>query len=180
MSEDTKTPDTKPAEAVTEVVVEEPVDRWSEKQRELINQILASSTATECDKVSTFPTFNIKPDALSKEMENLFNKHNFDVLKSHTCVDWIEEGEFELLYLLFSTTHLDHIWVSTRVSRENPVINTVSNIYPVAEFQEREVYDLFGVQFGGNKDLRRIFLDDDWEGYPLRKDYKDDFMLEKP
>jgi NADH:ubiquinone oxidoreductase subunit C len=55
----------------------------------------------------------------------------------------------------------------------------VSDIWRTAEFHEREVYDLFGIRFENHPDLRRLFLDDDWVGYPLRKDYKDSFTLER-
>ncbi|MEK6704917.1 MAG: NADH-quinone oxidoreductase subunit C [Bdellovibrionota bacterium] len=104
----------------------------------------------------------------------------FDMLLSHTAVDWIDEGWFELVYLLYSTKHGHYLMVSTFIPRESPVIATVSPIWKIAEWQEREVYDMFGVLYEDHPDLRRIFLDDDWEGFPLRKDYKDDFMLERP
>jgi len=163
------------AEATPEVV-----DPWSPEQRSLVDELTKTNSATLCDKISTFPTIIIPADSLSEYMTNLFETHKFDMLKSHTCVDWPEEEEFELITLLFSTTSLQHIWVSARVPRTNPVISTISHIWPIAEFQEREVYDLFGILYENHKDLRRLFLDDDWEGFPLRKDFKDDFMLERP
>jgi len=60
----------------------------------------------------------------------------------------------------------------------NPEVVTVSDVWMAAEFYEREVFDLFGIKFTNHPDLRRIFLDDDWVGYPLRKDYKDEFTIE--
>ena len=60
-----------------------------------------------------------------------------------------------------------------------PTIPTVSDIWCAAEYYEREVFDLFGIQFQNHPDLRRLFLDDDWIGYPLRKDYKDSFTLDR-
>jgi NADH-quinone oxidoreductase subunit C len=62
--------------------------------------------------------------------------------------------------------------------KANPLIPSVSNLWKAAEFYEREVFDLFGIRFEGHPDLRRIFLDDDWTGFPLRKDYKDEFTLQ--
>jgi NADH:ubiquinone oxidoreductase subunit C len=72
------------------------------------------------------------------------------------------------------------VYVVTSVARDNPLVPTVMDIWPIAEWQEREVYDLFGVLYDGHPDLRRLFLEDDWVGFPLRKDYEDDFMLEPP
>ena len=62
--------------------------------------------------------------------------------------------------------------------KANPVLPSVSSVWKSAEFFEREVFDLFGIKFEGHPDLRRLFLDDEWQGFPLRKDYKDSFILE--
>ena len=102
----------------------------------------------------------------------------FDMLCAHTAVDRLEAGQFELIYQLYSTKFRHYLMLSVLVGRENPVVASVSSVWKIAEWQEREVYDLFGVLYENHSDLRRIFLEDDWEGYPLRKDYKDDFMLE--
>lgn len=104
----------------------------------------------------------------------------FDLLLAHTAVDWAAENRFELVYQLYSTVHGHRLMVSTSVDRSDPVVPTVSGIWPIAEWQEREVYDMFGVQYDGHPDLRRVFLEDDWVGFPLRKDYQDDHMLERP
>lgn len=103
----------------------------------------------------------------------------FDQLLTHTAVDWPDQGEFELVYILFSITHGHTLMVSTRVPRANPVTPTVSGLWAIAEWQEREAYDLLGILYDGHADLRRLFLEDDWVGHPLRKDYQDDFMLVK-
>jgi len=104
---------------------------------------------------------------------------SFDMLYDHTAIDWIYKNEFELIYNLYSTTYGYHIIVSVNISRSDPRIITVSNIWSISEWQERETYDLFGILYEDHKDLRRLFLNDDWNGYPLRKDYKDNFMLER-
>ena len=104
----------------------------------------------------------------------------FDLLLDHTVIDWLERGLFELVYNLYSTRHGHYLMVSTLVPRDNPIAPTVSNVWPIAHWQEREVYDMFGVQYDGHTDLRRVFLDDDWQGFPLRKDYSDPDMLELP
>ncbi|MCM2322503.1 MAG: NADH-quinone oxidoreductase subunit C [Oligoflexia bacterium] len=104
----------------------------------------------------------------------------FDMLCTHTAIDWIAEARLELVYCLYSTVHRHYLVVSASVPREAAVMPSMQALWPIAEWQEREVYDLFGVRYTGHPDLRRILLDDDWQGFPLRKDYRDDFMLEGP
>ncbi len=104
---------------------------------------------------------------------------NFDFLLAHTAVHWNEANKIELLYQLYSTEKRHYCLVSTEVAADKPVVKSVSALWRIAEWQEREVYDLFGVLYEGHPDLRRLFLDDSWQGFPLRKDYKDDFMLER-
>lgn len=135
----------------------------------------------ECSNIrSSFPNFNIPSHKYVQTLSKMKVDLKFDFFKSHTCVDWPADNQFELMTLLFSTHHLKHIWISVFISRDNPLLDTASSLYPIAEFQEREVYDLFGILYRNHSDLRRIFLDDDWQGFPLRKDYHDDFMLARP
>lgn len=132
----------------------------------------------QCDKTA----INVPPEALLKLMQRLHDEPAlaFDMLYTHTAVDYPAENRFELVYLLASLKHGHHLTVTTSISREKPEVPTVSSIWRIAEWQEREVYDLFGILYDGHPDLRRVFLEDDWKGFPLRKDYKDDFMLEMP
>lgn len=89
-----------------------------------------------------------------------------------TCIDW--EQYFEMVYILESFNHGHELKVKVQLEdRENPKIDTVTDIWPGAELPEDEVYDLFGIYFTDHPNLRRIFLDEDWEGHPLRKDYYD-------
>ncbi|HPD65530.1 MAG TPA: NADH-quinone oxidoreductase subunit C [Bacteroidia bacterium] len=100
----------------------------------------------------------------------------FDYLFNMTAVDWLEY--FTLVYHLENTDTKDCIVVKTKLAdRENAEAGSVYGIWPSAEFYEREVYDLFGVKFTGHPDLRRIFLEDDWHGHPLRKDYIDEINI---
>jgi NADH:ubiquinone oxidoreductase subunit C len=96
---------------------------------------------------------------------------NFDYLFCITCVDW--KTHFTMVYHLTSTIHRHTIVVKSKLDRINPEIETVSDIWRTAEFHEREVYDLFGVNFINHPDLRRLFMTDEWNGWPLRKDYED-------
>ena len=136
----------------------------------------AEPLLTEC----SFPAIKIDAKNLQQGLSVARDDHElaFDVLLDHTAVDWPEKSEFELIYHLFSTKTGRYLSVITNIPRANPIVTTAVGIWPVAELQEREVYDLFGVLYDGHPDLRRLFLDDDWQGFPLRKDYKDDFMLE--
>lgn len=104
----------------------------------------------------------------------------FDMLLDHTAVDWPEQGRFELLYRLFSLRHGHQVLVCADAPREHPMAPTASGLWASAEFLEREVYDLFGIEYDEHPDLRRVFLEDDWQGHPLRKDYQDPGMLEDP
>jgi NADH-quinone oxidoreductase subunit C len=101
----------------------------------------------------------------------------FDMLTAHTVVDRLEQNVFELVYYLYSLKNRKRLLVSVSIPRDNPVVATLSQVWKIAEFQEREAYDLFGIQYDNHPDLRRVFLEDDWKGFPLRKDYQDDFML---
>ena len=96
---------------------------------------------------------------------------DFDYLFCVTCVDW--KTHLTMVYHLESTLHRHTLVVKSRLDRDRPEIATVSDIFRTAEFHEREAYDLFGVNFTGHPDLRRLFLSEDWKGWPLRKDYED-------
>ncbi len=124
--------------------------------------------------------FDVQGENLLKAMKILKEQEGFLMLLDHVAVDWIKEDQFELFYELYSLKINKRLRVSTRVSRTKPVVKSLSSIWSCAEFQEREVFDLMGIRYEGHPDLRRLFLDDDWAGYPLQKDYKDDFMLELP
>jgi NADH-quinone oxidoreductase subunit C len=96
---------------------------------------------------------------------------DFDYLFCVTGVDW--KTHFTMVYHLTSTEHRHTVVVKVKLERDRPVIRTVADIWRTAEFHEREVYDLFGIEFTGHPDLRRLFMTDDWKGWPLRKDYED-------
>ena len=95
----------------------------------------------------------------------------FDYLFCITCVDW--KTHFTMVYHLTSTIHRHTVVVKSKLDHINPEIETVCDIWRTAEFHEREAFDLFGVKFNNHPDLRRLFMTDDWKGWPLRKDYED-------
>lgn len=94
------------------------------------------------------------------------------------CLSGADFPEYMTVYYhLESTSHKHAMLLKVNSEgRENPVIDSVSDIWLTAEFHEREIYDLLGVKFNNHPDLRRLFLGDDW-GYPLRKDYVDDVRI---
>jgi NADH-quinone oxidoreductase subunit C len=100
---------------------------------------------------------------------------SFDYL---SCLSGVDYGkDLGVVYHLFSTKHKHAIVLKTRTAdRENPHLDTVSDIWKTADFHEREVFDLLGIRFNNHPDLRRLFLDSSW-GYPLRKDYVDDINI---
>lgn len=95
----------------------------------------------------------------------------YDYLFCVTAVDW--RTHFTMVYHLTSTVYRHTMVVKIKLDRDRPEIRTVSDIWRTAEFHEREAYDLFGVVFLEHPDLRRLFMTDDWKGWPLRKDYED-------
>ncbi|HYH55364.1 MAG TPA: NADH-quinone oxidoreductase subunit C [Anseongella sp.] len=102
----------------------------------------------------------------------------FDFLSCLSGVDYgPESGEFGVVYHLASIPYKTFFVLKVRVkggrdTRELPSVPSVSGVWRTAEWHEREAYDLVGIRFTGHPDLRRILLPDDWEGHPLRKDYK--------
>jgi len=101
----------------------------------------------------------------------------FDFLFCVTCVDW--KTHLTMVYHLTSTVHGHTLVIKSKLDRNDPVIDTVSDIWRTAEFHEREAYDLFGVKFEGHPDLRRLFMTEGWNGWPLRKDYEDPINMIK-
>jgi NADH-quinone oxidoreductase subunit C len=95
---------------------------------------------------------------------------NFDLLNAITAVDWIDC--FEMVYHITSTSRNVRGVIKSRVyGRDNPEVPSVISVWAGAGLQEREIYDLMGVSFVGHPDLRRIFLWEGFEGFPLRRDY---------
>ena len=96
----------------------------------------------------------------------------FDYLSDATSVDRFPvEPRFELNYHLVSISNKTKLRLRTRVSGADPVVDSLVPVWPGAGWLEREIFDLMGIRFDGHPDLRRILLPDDWEGYPLRRDF---------
>jgi len=97
---------------------------------------------------------------------------NFDSLADLTCVDWEpSDPRFEVVYHLFSTVTMKRVRLKVRLSGDDARVDSLTPIWPGANFFEREVFDLFGVRFQEHPNLKRILMPENWEGHPLRKDY---------
>jgi NADH-quinone oxidoreductase subunit C len=95
-----------------------------------------------------------------------------DFLSDLTCADYYpRQPRFEMAYHLLSIKRKERIRLKVRLDGDDPVIESITAVWPSANFFEREVFDLFGVRFLGHPYLRRIMMPEDWEGHPLRKDY---------
>ncbi|MDQ3804261.1 MAG: NADH-quinone oxidoreductase subunit C, partial [Acidobacteriota bacterium] len=101
----------------------------------------------------------------------------FDYLSDLTCVHWPERDEapFEIVYNLYSTSKNERVRLKVAAG-EGEGVESVTGVWPAANWMEREVFDLFGVRFRNHPDLRRLLLPPDWDGHPLRKDYPLEFM----
>lgn len=147
---------------------------------QLKERILAIEPTAEVAKGTQYLTAKVAPEklhALATELR-YSSDTNFDYLFNLTGMDYGDS--LGVIYFLESTTLKHQVVLKTSVTdREKPAIDTVCDIWRTAEFLEREVFDFFGINFINHPDMRRIFLDDDWVGFPLRKDYTDSFTLVK-
>jgi NADH-quinone oxidoreductase subunit C len=144
----------------------------------LKDKILNLVPGAEFQENKQYVTFLIPADKMHELALKLTNEteFNFDYLFCLSGVDMVKY--LEVVYHLESTVHRHELVLKVRTAdRENPVVDTVCDIWKTAEFHEREVYDLLGIKFNHHPDMRRIFLDEDWKGHPLRKDYVDEVNI---
>lgn len=134
------------------------------------------------EKAADRTAITVSAEQLMSVMLKLRNQDTlkFDMLCCSTAIDWLKDGKIELVYELYSTTHKHYLMVTVLLDRTNAIAPSLCSIWEIAEWQEREMYDLFGIRFTQHPDLRRLLLEDNWQGHPLLKDYVDDFMLERP
>lgn len=127
------------------------------------------------DESSTPKVIKISTLDLKTVCERLYKDPTafFDMLSCITGVDnGVEAGTMDVVYNLYSIPFDHHIAVKVVLSRQNPEVDSVIDIWKTANWHERELFDMFGIMVKGHPDLRRILMPADWEGYPLRKDYK--------
>ena len=112
----------------------------------------------------------LEPAMLRTEMKAL-KQAGYDYLANLVGMDWGGGGGLGVVYELENTVTHATTWLKTSTTdRENPILPTVSDMWDIANIYEREVYDFYGIKFAGHPDMRRIFLREDWVGFPMRKD----------
>ena len=96
----------------------------------------------------------------------------YNFFEDVTAVDWFPSSpRFQLSYHIVSHSYKERIRLRVMVDGEEPAVESITSVWPSANFYEREIFDLFGIRFEGHPDLRRIMMPDEWQGHPLRKDY---------
>jgi len=99
-------------------------------------------------------------------------KAGYNFFEDLTAVDWFPSSpRFQLSYHILSHSFKEHIRLRAMLDEAEPAVDSITPVWPAADFYEREVFDLFGIRFEGHPNLRRIMMPDDWKGHPLRKDY---------
>ena len=125
-----------------------------------------------------FAVVTVAPDKLLSLLKNLKESPEtaFDFLFCITGADW--NNKLMVIYHLESTLHKHRIEIKTGTDdREKPILDSVYSLYKGAELHENEIFDLFGITFKGHPNLRRMFMPEDWAGFPLRKDYVDEVNI---
>lgn len=147
--------------------------------RDELQKVLGSGATWELN--GKLPAFRVPPANIHAEALKLKNV-GFDYCLLVTAADYIKENRFEMVYVLTNFKDGREVALVADIPRDAAAIDTVSDLWPTAEWHEREVFDLFGIKFNNHQDLRRILLDDTWTGHPLRKDYADDLhqMVKRP
>ncbi|WP_306550985.1 NADH-quinone oxidoreductase subunit C [Daejeonella sp.] len=147
--------------------------------KRLLSEKFGSDVIIEDQKGGLQPALVISPNSIGSVCEELRDNKNtwFDFLSCLTGIDHgVENNKFSVVYHLASIPHKHQLVLKVIIDHDRsldslPSFISVSDIWKTAEWHEREAFDLLGIQFEGHPDLRRILLPDDWEGYPLRKDY---------
>ncbi|HEV2279921.1 MAG TPA: NADH-quinone oxidoreductase subunit C [Acidobacteriaceae bacterium] len=116
-------------------------------------------------------TLVIAPDAIRQVCRTL-QQAGYNFFEDITCVDWTpSEPRFQVTYHILSHKLKERVRLHVMVESMDPSVDSITSVWPAANFYEREVWDLFGVRFNGHPGLRRIMMPEDWNGHPLRKDY---------
>ena len=139
-----------------------------------LQEALPGANVESAPSVDLQSTFYVSRDDVPAIARVLRDREDlrFELLAELTAADfWPQEPRFELIYILVSLEHRLRVRMKVRLHDADAHVATVSDVWPAANWLEREVWDLFGIVFDRHPDPRRLLMPDDWEGYPLRKDY---------
>lgn len=118
------------------------------------------------------PTFIVPAAEIQDVLRYLRDEKRYNMLVDVTAIDWYpKEPRFQVVYNMLSLERLKTIRLKVNLPGEKPKVPTVTNLFPGANWYEREVFDLFGIDFEGHPDMRRIEMPEDWDGHPLQKTY---------
>lgn len=132
------------------------------------NRDAVQSARFDRDELSIY----VAREAIREACSQLKTQGLTDFLSDVTCADFFPRvPRFEMAYHLLSIKRKERVRLKVRLEGDDPVVESITPVWPSANFFEREVFDLFGVRFLGHPYLRRIMMPEDWEGHPLRKDY---------
>ena len=125
------------------------------------------------DERKGYEGYLVEASKLVEFATTLRDEFGYDFLSSVTGVDYLPEEKMEVVYHIYKSTGGGALIFKVQVPRQTPVVPSLYDVFPGADFQEREAWDLLGIQFEGHPDLRRILMWEGFEGYPLRKDWKE-------
>jgi NADH-quinone oxidoreductase subunit C len=150
-------------EAVREALAEHPV------LRPTLDALQGFTTDAKWDRGEL--TLTVAPESIVPAVTAAKNA-GYNFFEDCTAVDWFpSEPRFQVSYSLLSHRLKTRIRIIARLPGDNPTIDSITGVWPSANFYEREVFDLFGINFPGHPRLTRIMMPDNWNGHPLRKDY---------
>ncbi|MDK2894446.1 MAG: NADH-quinone oxidoreductase subunit [Moorella sp. (in: firmicutes)] len=138
----------------------------------LIEELQGLFPGVQGEEGVDMPALVVPADQLLAVMKELKERRGYNFLTDLTAVDYKDEDRIEMVYHLLAVPEAKELRVKVNLSRRHPEVPSLTAIWPAAEVQEREVYDLMGVIFKGHPNLKRILCPDDFSGHPLRKDFQ--------
>jgi len=142
---------------------------------QLVELLKEVASEIQVDEKSSPKAIIVPSTDIKKVCKELYQNSStyFDMLSCLTGIDnGTAAGTMEVVYNLYSIPFNHHLMIKVILPRENPEVDSISSIWRGADWYEREAFDMYGIKFIGHPDLRRILMPADWEGFPLRKDYK--------
>jgi NADH-quinone oxidoreductase subunit C/D len=147
-----------------------------EAQESVVERLEQFPEGVELDEREGYEGYIVPPGKLLAFANSIRDDMGYDYLSSVTGVDYLPDGRMEVVYHTYRTEGGPALVFKTQIPREDPRVPSLVSVYPGAEFQEREAWDLFGIRFDEHPDLRRILLWEGFHGHPMRKDWKEPYF----